>query len=295
MIRVAAVTALVASVGLVSVGCPPAPSGVAKVTTMFTGDSQNVANALIGALASKTGPVDVADIESLTVKITEINLDYSGDAGDMDDGDNGDGTSKVNVFEGCEIVDLIQLEGVNRLISLDEAPAGTYTKIRISFEDPVLVLKSDPNTELANVHLTANGRLFISQMFDLPEGQQSVLLIDFGGLHLVMNGNGNFVLTPQLAVDLEVGMIEDTSVMGMITAIDSENDLLTLMVEGGELLVDCAGASVFLVDDTDTPNGDKSDLMVDQKVEVMGLLFPDDILEASSIRILPAPEPEPMP
>lgn len=295
MIRTAAMIGFTASIGLISLGCPPASNGVAKVTTMFTGDSQSVANALIGALAAKDGPVNVDDIESLTVKITEINLDYSGDAGDMDDGDNGDGTSKVNVFEGCEIVDLIQLEGVNRLISLDEAPAGKYTKIRISFEDPVLVLKSDPSTELTNVHLTANGRLFISQMFDLPAEQQSVLLIDFGGLHLVMNGNGNFVLTPQLAVDLEVGVIEDTTVMGMITEIDSENDLLTLMVEGGELLVDCTGASIFLVDDTDTPNGDKSDLVVDQKVEVMGLLFPDDILEASSVRILPDPEPEPMP
>lgn len=292
--RVATFVGFVATVGVLSIGCPPASNGTAKVTTLFTGDSQSLANALIGALATKDGPVDVGDIESLTVKITEINLDFAGDAGDMDDGDNGDGTSKVNVFEGSEVVDLIQLAGVNRLISLDEAPAGKYTKIRISFEDPVLVLTSDPDTEISgdSIKLTANGNLFISQMFDLPADQQSVLLIDFGGLHLVMNGNGDFVLTPQLAVELSVGAIEDTSVMGMIVAIDVENDSFTLMIEGGELVVDCLGASIFLVDDTDTATGQKSDLMVGQKVEVMGMLFPDDILEASSVRILPDPEPE---
>jgi len=294
-LRVAVFSSFVLSVGMLSIGCPPEPSGVGKVTTMFTGDSQSVANALIGAIVTKDGPVDVADIESLTIKITEINLDYSGDAGEMEDGENDDGTSKINVFEGCEIVDLVQLEGVNRLISLDEAPAGKYTKIRISYEDPVLVLKSDPSTEITDIHITANGRLFISQMFDLPEGQQSILLIDFGGVHLAMNGNGGFVLTPQLAVELGVGVVEDTTVMGMITAIDSANELLTLMIEGGELTVDYLNAVVFLPEDTDTPTGMKSDLMVDQKVEVMGMLFPDDILEASSVRILPEPEPEPEP
>lgn len=280
--------------GLLTLGCPINATGSAKVSTVFTGNSKSLANAMIGAIATKDGPIAVQDIESLTVTITEINLDYSGDAGDMEDGDNGDGTSKVTVFQGAEVVDLIQLEGVNRLISLDDVPAGKYTKIRISFEDPVLVLAADPNTEISgdSIKLTANGRLFISQMFNLPEGQQSVLLIDFGGLHLVMNGNGDFVLTPQLAVALSVGVVEDTSVMGMITAIDTEQDVFTLMIEGGELIVDCLGAAIFLPEDTDTATGEKTDLLVGQKVEVMGLLFPDDILEASSVRILPEPAPE---
>ncbi len=282
--------------GLLTLGCPISATGSAKVTTVFTGNSKSLANAMIGALATKDGPIAIQDIESLTVIITEINLDYSGDAGDMDDGDNGDGTSKVTVFQGAEVVDLVQLEGVNRLISLDDVPAGTYTKIRISFEDPVLVLASDPNTEISgdSIKLTANGRLFISQMFVLPEGQESVLLIDFGGLHLVMNGNGDFVLTPQLAVALSVGIVEDTSVTGMITAIDTEQDVFTLLIEGGELIVDCFAASIFLPDDTDTANGQKMDLMVGQKVEVMGRLFPDDVLEASSVRILPDSAPEDM-
>ena len=292
--RMAVFLGLVVSIGLTTMGCPPT-NGTAKVTTMFTGDSQSVANAMIKALVAKDGPVNVADIESLEVTITEINLDYAGDAGAMDDGDNGDGTSKVNVFEGSEVVDLVQLDGVNRLISLDEAPSGKYTKIRISFENPVLVLKSDLNTEITDIHLTANGRLFISQMFDLPANQQSVLLIDFGGLHLVMHGNGSFVLTPQLSVELGVGVVEDSTVMGMITAIDAANDLFTLMIEGGELTVDCLNAVVFLPEDTDTSTGLKTDLMVGQKVQVMGMLFPDDVLEASSVRILPEPEPEPLP
>ena len=288
-----ACVALAIVCGLLSFGCPTGTPGSAKVTTAFTGNSKSLSNAMISAILAKNGPVAVADIESLTVTITEINLDYSGDAGDMDDGDNGDGTSKVNVFTGAEVVDLVQLDGVNRLISLDDVPAGKYTKIRISFEDPVLVLASDPNTEISgdSIKLTANGRLFISQMFVLPENQQSVLLIDFGGLHLVMNGNGDFVLTPQLSVALSVGIVEDVSVMGMITAIDTELDVFTLMIEGGELLVDCAAALIFLPEDTDTATGLKTDLMVGQKVVVEGMLFPDDILEAALVRIVPEPEP----
>lgn len=293
--RVVGLAGLCVAVGLMSMGCPQS-AGVAKVTTVFTADSGSTTNALISAFAKAT-EVDVADIESLKITITAITLDYSGNAGDMEEGENEDGSSKIVVFSGSEMVDLVELQGVNRLISLDEAPAGKYTKIRISFQDPVLVLKSDPNTEHTNIQITANGNLFISQMFNLPEGQQSVLEIDFGGLHLVMQGNGDYTLTPQLQVDLAVGEIVDTTVMGMITAIDTDTDMFTMMVEGGELVVDYMAAAIFLPDDTDMANGDESSLMVGQKVEVMGGLYPDDVLEATSVKILPEEPPmeEPMP
>jgi hypothetical protein len=297
-LRVAAFGALCVAVALAGMACPTtAPTGVAKVTTVFTSDSGSVANKLIAALTGP-GPVDVADIESLEITITRITLDYDNpEDGEPEEEAEGekfeDSPNKIVVFEGSETVDLIDLQGVNRLISLAEAPAGKYTKIRISFENPVLVLTSDPNTELTNIQVTANGHLFISQMFELPEGQESVLQIDFGGLHLVELGNGNFVLTPQLQVNLAVGVVEATTVAGEIVAIDTEIDVITILTEGGdEIVVDYIAALIFLPEDTDTANGSEGDLAIGQMVEATGSLFPDGILEADSIRILPEETPE---
>lgn len=286
---------LCAVVGTLSMGCPQ-PAGVAKVTTLFTSDSGSVANGLIAAFA-KAEEVDVANIESLYITITEISLDYSGNAGNMEEGENEDGSSKIVVFPSpdtpaTKTVDLVQLQDDYQLISLDEAPAGKYTKIRISFEDPVLTL-IDPAVEISGdqIKLTANGRLFISQMFELPEGEETVLIVDFGGLHLVMNGNGDFTLTPQLQVDLEVFVLEEVVEMGTIVAdsLDTDMDVFSLMTMDDEIEVDYSTAMIYKADGTE---GTEADLMEGQEVKVTFLLYPDGVMVATSVEILPEPEPE---
>src|SRR5690606_26212105 len=119
-------------------------------------------------------------------------------AGDAFDGET------VNVFTGNLEIDLLNLTDISEILSETEIPAGTYTKVRIHIANPRLVLASDPDTVITDVHLTANNRLFVSQTFEIPEEQTSLIVMDLGSIALRAQGNGGFVLTPQLRVDISI-------------------------------------------------------------------------------------------
>lgn len=259
----------------IGTGCPRINgSGKAKVTTVFTTDSGSFKNVLLKALSTEKAVVSVDDIFSLTVTIDEISLDQEDE-------------TKVVVFTGPVDVNLLDLTAVSEALSTAEVPAGTYTKIRLAISNPRLVLNSDPNTEITNVKLTANGQLFIDQTFTLEDGEETLLLLDFGGIHLVLNGNGRYVLTPQLQADLTLTSAE-VMASGEIADLDMDADTFTLVLVDGELVIDYSAALIFLDTDTDTATGTEADLADGLMVEVTGLLQVDGSVVADSVRILPA-------
>jgi hypothetical protein len=259
----------------IGTGCPRINGrGKAKVTTVFTTDSGSFKNVLLKALSTEKAVVSVDDIFSLTVTIDEISLDQEDE-------------TKVVVFTGPVDVNLLELTAVSEALSTAEVPAGTYTKIRLAISNPRLVLNSDTNTEITDVKLTANGQLFIDQTFTLEDGEEVLLLLDFGGIHLVLNGNGRYVLTPQLQADLTLTSAE-VMTSGEIADLDMDADTFTLLLVDGELEVDYSAALIFLETDTDTATGTEADLADGLMVEVTGLLQVDGSVVADSVRILPA-------
>ena len=284
-------------------GCPqldpdqPDPDGKALLTTVFTGDGAPLANKILEAL--KPGPVAVEDIESLTVTITRIVLDLDKAEPAEEDPEEGEeeeknNASKVVVFSGEMPVNVLDLSGVSQLISLEEVPAGRYTKIRLEIKDPELVLKADPETVVTNIHLTANARLFIGVDFELEDGANRILVLDFGGIHLVRTGHGGYVLTPQLRASLEILTVEDTFVRGVIASVDYEVNSFVLLVEGGEIAVTYTEETeIFLpTDDAETPTGTEADLVAGLEVYCFGALFSDNTMAAVRIEILPEEDPE---
>lgn len=257
-------------------GCP-APAGPTRVIAAFTSDA-NVAKTLVEQVLAGTDKADVpmADIASLTVTITEISLDASGSS---------DGESKVVVFEGSTDVDLLDLQGVSEIVSEAEVPPGTYTKIRLSIDNPRLVLVAEPEVTLTDIQLTANGRLFVSQTFEVPEGQTSLIILDFGGVKLVQQGNGGFTLTPQLDVALTV-TDADVTASGTVASVDAEASSLVLTVGDGQISVDLSQAVVFLSTDTDTATGSIASLSAGMTVTVEGLLNVDGSITAAIVRIV---------
>ncbi len=283
-----------------TVGCPPQTNeGKALLTTVITGDGTPLANKVLEALKTE---VPVEDIESLTVTITRIVLDKTADQPGADDGDEEpaeklENVEQVEVFSGEMPVNVLDLTGVSQLISLEEVPAGHYTKIRLEIKDPELVLKAEPETVYTNIHLTANDRLFINVKFDLEDGAERVLVLDFGGIHLVQLGSGDYNLTPQLRANLEVLTVENTFVQGVIASIDYETNALVLPVEGGEVAVSYGDdVEIFLAtDDEVTPTGVETDLLAGTEVICFGDLFSDNTMVATRIEIVPEelePEPE---
>jgi len=242
-----------------SSGGAPADNGTAGVTALLL-------------------TADGEDIESLSFTVTEISLDYGEEEDEYE--------PKIVIFSGEKDVDLAELTDVPEVLSCVEVPAGVYTKVRFSIANPRLILSSDPDTVITDIHLTANGRVYISEQFELPDQESYLLILHLESIHLVELGNDGYVLTPQLTVQIEIEPMEG-KVWGTIVDIDKDADTFTLgMCEGSEIRILYTDALVFLPGDTDTPTGTEDDLDVGDYVIVSGTVWVDSTLTADSIRVL---------
>lgn len=285
VMKVTALVAALAVVVLVGAGCPRMAEET-KVITLFTTDASQL-------------KADVAedDIESFVLTVSEITLvPYGGEDDEEEieepEAKQAEEDSHVVVFEGSMDIDLKDLSGVSEVLSTAEVPAGVYSQIRLSISDPRLVLASDPETVITDVHLTANNRVFITQQFEIPEGQTSLLMLDFGGLHLVQTGNNGYVLTPQIQAILDI-VNADVYADGEVSALDADADTFTLLMAEGELEIDYAAAVIWLPTDVDAATGTEADLADGLLVEVSGLLGTDGVVDATAVYILPEEIVEP--
>lgn len=284
-------------VAILAVGC--LPSGKSGVTVLLAGDVGSKSLAL-DSKAPKNGDVNVADILSLKVTVTEISLDYAGalqpsGEGEGEGGGEGEGEGeKVVIFSGAKEIDILNLIGVSELISSADVQPGFYTKVRLAISNPKLVLVSNPNTEITDIQLTANGHLFVSESFELPIDQKTLILLDFSGIHLVQTGNGKFVWTPQLRATIEVESAE-AQITGTIESVDPASNTMAVAVAGSGDIVDVylSGAvdAIFLPTDVDAPTGTPADLVVGARVQIVGLLTVLGDLNAGTIVILPPDAP----
>lgn len=196
-------------------------------------------------------------------------------------GDPGNRISIVPDGDGLE-VDLLELQDLSVLLSTSSLPSGLYVGIELIISNPVLVLKEDEKgVEILDVMLTADGRLFISKNFTVPESGPQVITIDFGGIHLVEQDMGTFNLTPQLRVIISVDDAEVTT-EGIITAIDGDIITLDIGPDSDLVDVDVSMAVITLADDTE---GDVSDLAEGQEVDVDGTLQPGGLIVAEEVEI----------
>jgi hypothetical protein len=152
-------------------------------------------DAVLGA-----GPVEFESIESFLVTIDRITIQVSAED---------DSLAGVVVFDASEQpavdnqVDLVDLSKLNEIVSSVPVPAGDYKQVRMEISDPHLRLVDDPPGEdRTDVHLTANGRLFAGVDLTIAPEETLDLNLVLNDLHLVEQGNGGFVLTPQLRVEI---------------------------------------------------------------------------------------------
>lgn len=158
-------------------------------------------------LAQGGGPVPLDEIESflLTVDRIILNTSTEGDSTEADE----DSTGKVVVFDASEQpavdneIDLVDLTNLSDILSSAEVPPDGYTQIRMEIADPRLRLVGDAEGEYrTNISLTANGRLFSKVDLAVVAGETVYLRLVLDRIHLVEKGNGDFVLTPQLRVEI---------------------------------------------------------------------------------------------
>lgn len=239
-----------------------------------------------GESALKAGPVDVGDVESLVVTVTSVTFTRAEDDEEEEDDEETGDKEQVEVFSGELDVDLVDLTALSEVLSSQEIEAGTYNRIVLDIANPRLILAGDPGTVITDVQLTANSRLFVNETFELPANQSSLIVLDFGGIHLVETGAGKFVLTPQLQADVGV-QSADAQAAGVVAELDTEADTFTLdLGEDGAVAIVYTDAQIFLPGDTDTPTGTEADLIDGLSVEIQGTLFVDGSINATVITIL---------
>lgn len=296
-------TAILVLFVMIISACPSGSVKNSHLTIALTTDAETLQK----SLDTKAGPVYAGDIESLIVTVTEVSLDKTGQdvliegegegegevagkaegIGEVEGEEEGEVEGEVEgegepdlpknreiVFSGSMDVDIIQLDGISEILSSANVPAGSYTKIRIAIKNPRLVMKSDLDTVITDVHLTANGHLFVSQKFELPEGGDKLLLLNFNGIHLVEQGNGGYTLTPQMRADITITSA-NTQVEGILAELDADSFVLELG-EDGEVNV--------TYDETTVITG--GDLADGQTVLVTGRLAVDGTVTSETIEIL---------
>ncbi len=190
------------------------------------------------------------------------------------------------VFQGAQDVNLVDmtLSGLSQLLSTDNVPPGKYEGITINISNPRLVLKADLNTVITDVQLTANGRLFIKQDFELPAVQHSLIVLDFGGIHLVHTGQGKYVLTPQLRATITVQNAAVT-LQGTIVSVDTSNHSMVIDNNGQNVTVFYDPTKIFLSTDTTTPTGTEADLTVGASVTVDGFMEANGTVTATEVHL----------
>jgi hypothetical protein len=245
--------------------------GNTKVSVFFSADAP-ADKALALDIAAKAN-VDVADIQSLKVMVAAVNLYQSG---------NG----QIPLLITPQDVDLMDLSGVSTLLSTVEVPAGTYTKISLSIENPRLALKSDPAAEITDIHLTANARMFVEATFTIPPNTNTNLVLDFGGIHLVQQGNGGYTLTPQLRAEISVELVPVTN-QGVVVSVNESAGTMVLAIGDSEVTVNIAEAAIYLPGDTDTPTGTMDALAVGAVVSVEGTVDADGVIMATQSTVQP--------
>lgn len=238
-------------------------------------------------------PTDISEGMVGTVHVVPEDDENGDDDGD-DNGDNGNG-GLVTVFTGSFDVELKDLSMLGQVLNELDIPAARYCKIRIRIENPRLVLASDPTTELNNVHLTANGRLFIQDRFELEPGEEVLIVINFGGLHLLDAGtSGMYVLTPQLRADIEATEAE-VEIEGVIISKDDMAEIIEVRTPSDDVFEVIVTGMTNIFTDDDSDDGARgvvtdfpltfADLAVDQNVEVEGTLMVGDQITADSIEV----------
>jgi len=252
-------------------------------------------------LTLKGETVAEEDIESLTVTITEIVLDYAGNGeDDEEEGEEEEKTaalkSKIVAYEPVEgddplRINIMDLTEVAQAVKTTDLPSGKYTKIRIGIADPVLVLVDEPGVEYTDIQLTANSRLFISQQFELPADQEVTLVLGFGGIHLVDTNGGSYTWTPQMQVVITMEPVAG-SATGIITEVGEGWFAVELDAETTVIVSFDEALEVWLPGDVDTPSGGLQDLVLGTEVQVEGILYRDGSIAADTVIVLNvAPEP----
>ena len=98
--------------------------------------------------------------------------------------------------------DLIEIKGLDEVLTVSEVETGRYTQVRITIEE-VKVAIGDGELEMATV---PSGELKFTRPFDVMEDETTVLLLDFDADRMVtVSGSGKVTVKPVVRLAIQQG------------------------------------------------------------------------------------------
>jgi len=181
------------------VGCsapsstPSSPAGTAtKVASPSSAGTQAVANAGRVEVRVTDAPPN-QDVTSVNVTVSSVEISQSGDT----TGSNGGWTTMKLV--GPSTFDLLQVQGLEQVLSTSDLAPGTYNQIRMDVTKIEVTLKGQQPQEVK----LPSGKLRFVQPFDVVAGKTTVLLFDFDAMKSVnITGNGKIIFKPVIRLSV---------------------------------------------------------------------------------------------
>ncbi|MBN1366740.1 MAG: DUF4382 domain-containing protein [Dehalococcoidales bacterium] len=115
----------------------------------------------------------------------------------------------LDILEGAETFDLLQIQGLEEILAVGELAAGKYTQIRMAVSKVEVTFEGEDPVEAK----LPSGNLKFVHPFDIVAGETTVLLFDFDALKSVnVTGNG-VIFKPviKLSVTKTPGTLEITT------------------------------------------------------------------------------------
>lgn len=139
-------------------------------------------------------PIDMTDVQSVTVTITDVTLYPSGDAagGVPEVSDAG----AVPIPTHPDSFDLLTLTGgATTLLASGEAPAGHYQRIRLDITDATLTFK-DGTVQPLKID---SGKVDVPIAFNLGTDESKAMTLDFdaaASVQVNLTGSDQYILRP---------------------------------------------------------------------------------------------------
>jgi hypothetical protein len=105
----------------------------------------------------------------------------------------------LDILEGKEIFDLLQIQGIEEVLAVTELEPGNYTQIRMTISN-VQVKLGDGDLQNATL---PSGKLKFVRPFDIAENQTTALLFDFDAEKSVtVTGSGQIIVKPVIKLSM---------------------------------------------------------------------------------------------
>ena len=158
----------------------------------------------------------------------------------------------LNMLEGAEQFDLLEIRGLEEVLAVGELEAGKYTQIRISVESVEVTFGDDEEYREAEV---TGGELKFVRPFDVVEGETTILLLDFDAEKSVnTTGQGRVHVKPVVKLTIQQGKPHEiAAVEGTISEVDIELDTVSIIPDGETeaIVLDIISQTEITLDDVE--------------------------------------------